>query len=257
MTGLLQKISTAKKRAGISKGGKPWFRGVRRNVSLLPKILRFGHTPKYVNRIENELYAEFANSVNSYVEGIKCLNSWDYLCAMQHYGVSTRLLDWSERLDVALYFAVSSHQTIDAFNSDEWPRLWVLNPYRLNYIYIKDNLIFDKADCVPYDYYEELVRQIPTATWPHVAPIAIHPGFTNRRIMAQSGCFTFHGSDFRPLNEQIKETKEFWHLEDVIIDPHDFSALKSHFARSPKSHEQLFPDLYGFVMSLNASAKVY
>lgn len=33
---------------------------------------------------------------------------WEYLFFMQHFGVPTRLLDWSENSHVALYFAIAA-----------------------------------------------------------------------------------------------------------------------------------------------------
>ena len=51
--------------------------------------------------------------------------SW--LTLMQHYGLPTRLLDWSESPLVALYFALSSDE--DAKTD---AAVWVLNPMKLN-----------------------------------------------------------------------------------------------------------------------------
>lgn len=50
-------------------------------------------------------------------------SSW--LTLMQHYGLPTRLLDWSESPLVALYFALSSQEDKDA-------AVWALNPMKLN-----------------------------------------------------------------------------------------------------------------------------
>lgn len=51
--------------------------------------------------------------------------SW--LTLMQHYGLPTRLLDWSESPLVALYFALSSNK-----NAKTDAAVWVLNPMKRN-----------------------------------------------------------------------------------------------------------------------------
>lgn len=48
-----------------------------------------------------------------------------WLTLMQHYGLPTRLLDWSESPLVALYFALNSQEDVDA-------AVWVMNPMKLN-----------------------------------------------------------------------------------------------------------------------------
>ncbi len=37
-------------------------------------------------------------------------SDWDILFHMQHYGCKTRILDWTDNLGTALYFALCSYQ---------------------------------------------------------------------------------------------------------------------------------------------------
>jgi hypothetical protein len=54
------------------------------------------------------------------------VSDWDWYFLMQHHGVPTRLLDWSESALVALYFAVNRY----ASNKDG--AVWILNPRAIN-----------------------------------------------------------------------------------------------------------------------------
>jgi hypothetical protein len=53
-------------------------------------------------------------------------STFDWLCLMQHYNMPTRLLDWTESVLVALFFAVGGEEQADG-------RLFALDVRRLNY----------------------------------------------------------------------------------------------------------------------------
>ena len=58
---------------------------------------------------------------------------WEHLFAMQHFGVPTRLLDWSEGAMMATFFAADHDSTrCECGRGACKPTLWVLDPIGLN-----------------------------------------------------------------------------------------------------------------------------
>ena len=78
-----------------------WFRGQPSfEYELVPFAFR---NPKYDEYSANyEFQLQFPEEKN------KCSTMFDWLTILQHYGIPTRLLDWSRNLFVGLFFACSS-----------------------------------------------------------------------------------------------------------------------------------------------------
>lgn len=103
--------------------GAIWFRGqARKNWKLAPGYLRLNNPPS-----ESTLLKRFKQSAAMLLDRDP-KDSFDWLFLMQHYGLPTRLLDWSESPLIALYFAVED----DKNHVDEDAAVWCLRPSELN-----------------------------------------------------------------------------------------------------------------------------
>ena len=75
-----------------------YFRGQVRDWSLRPSLAREG-VPEQERKKEPECFERLA-------EILPNVNDWERATIAQHYGVPTRLLDWSENPLVGIYFTI-------------------------------------------------------------------------------------------------------------------------------------------------------
>jgi len=169
-----------------------WFRGQSDfNWNLCPGLFRFTEGPS-----ESTLLAKFKQSA-SFLLDKSPKDDFDWLFLMQHYGVPTRLLDWTESPLTALYFAIEEIKFDDKNSA-----LWLLKPIELNKIAKitseEKNFIpsFDDDFLKNYDVSNmNLKRNI------EFSPVATIATRNNPRIQAQLGVFTIHHLDKRPIEE--------------------------------------------------------
>ncbi|OPX55009.1 FRG domain-containing protein [Oceanospirillum multiglobuliferum] len=225
-----ESIAKKRKRLGISND-PAWFRGHSHGYyELVPSLFRI----KDVRLVdEKNIFNTFITEGRAHV-GMPT-DPWGILAIMQHYKVPTRLLDWTDSLHVALFFALK-------YTSYEKPHLWILNPYRLNAkISDTDRIIYGDMDELKFNYYE----QVKSESWERKTPVAIAPSWNSTRLTAQRGYFTVHGGDYSPVNKVVTNCALKVEIPEVIIP-----RLLDELEHSGTDEARMFPDLEGLALSI-------
>jgi hypothetical protein len=214
-----------------------WYRGTKSPYySLLPKVLRDSQLQKR----EGYIAVEFRRRARAKLSGVDTPFEW--LCAMQHFGIPTRLLDWSESLAVALFFT-----TYPIGRDLLAPTIWVLNPFELidlsapgdEIIPIAEHLIVTANADIAFNECLEADAKQQTKL-----PIPVAPDFIFERLSAQNGCFTIHGTETAPLEQCIPDHKRGMLLKLVArID--NLSKIYDSIDLLKPSSDAIFPDVEG------------
>ena len=211
-----------------------WFRGHgRRSYQLLPSIAR---NPLALER-EALLSKKFRQNAYPFRQ-TPPQSDWEWLFLMQHFGVPTRLLDWSESPLVALYFAVNDE---NASADDEDANIWALLPARYNFeIPRLRPLIQVDIPCFGVDKILDDYRPdtIALENMSNKLPVAAIAHRQNERIMAQLGVFTIMHRDMTPL-EALADA----HLANFIIPAGAKTVLRSELQSLRVTQMSLFPEL--------------
>lgn len=191
-------------RATLSSDAFLWYRGAScRSHKLLPKLMRDGKRVEEVFERELRLLTRFRQRSMAYWPAGYPQNDWEHLFAMQHYGLPTRLLDWSENLFVAAYFALSSaeHNHTSHAPYSCTPVVWCVDPVRWNRS-MPGLSEYGAAIHVLTTVDEDLDSYRPeTKKKRSKSPVAIFGAHNSGRIVAQRGTFIVWGGECKPLED--------------------------------------------------------
>jgi hypothetical protein len=164
--------------------GAYWFRGHGNfEWQLTPSALRYKRA-EHRRRALN-LFREFRKIATADMPAVTtAAEKLGWMVRAQHYGVPTRLLDWTEKPAIALYFACVDAATDGA--------IFLMDPAQMNQLAVPlhPRIIFPDDSAPIVEPYAELGPLLSAAG---LRTIAVSPNWDNPRIKAQGGTFTLHG----------------------------------------------------------------
>lgn len=200
--------------AGLEEGRFLWYRGIScATYTLIPKIMRDGKPTADVFDREKRLLTRFRQRSMAYWPAGYPQNDWEHLFAMQHYGMPTRLLDWSENLFVAAHFAHEAPST-HAHEGECVPVVWCIDPVAWNRA-VPRLAEFGDSTQVLTTADDELDAYRPDTTKRRSrSPVAMFGAHNSGRIVAQRGTFMVWGNDPQPLEAfAAEQAARLWRIE--------------------------------------------
>lgn len=188
-----------------NKSARPWFRGqTNKDYKPHPSIFR---DPGYDEIDMTQMYRYRAGVLGDVPQRSGSIDEWLFL--MQHTGLPTRMLDWTESGIVALFFSVYEQDKFEyktnncektANNLKKDGAIWMIHPLKLN------NLTTFIGENFPNTWSEHeenrTVRanlEIPFGLKKAVIdasefPVAILTTFSKQVMSAQKSSFTVYGT---------------------------------------------------------------
>lgn len=232
-----------------------WFRGQpKASYTLIPGLYRKINEPFNYN--EQSLFERFKARGAPFAE-IRVETDWDWYFLAQHHGLPTRLLDWTESLLAALYFAVAEaiegadRRKYDEareggyrdpiYDSDS-PCIWVLDAGSLNQVACgaEEDYVFSVGGPLTGQY---LPASIHERSDRNRFPLAILPPYNNERLAAQQGAFTIHGHEREPIESLGAGTDSRLKLAKITLDRENLAKLWRDLELMGVSRVSLFPEL--------------
>ncbi|MCT4616148.1 MAG: FRG domain-containing protein [Marinifilaceae bacterium] len=257
-----------------------WFRGESSDkilTPLIPKAYRIYNDPdeyqafEHTKGLEHNIKSEFSIRSTPFLQKLNISDTkWNKYYLMQHYGLETRLLDWTESALIALFFAVESLTEDNGI-------VWLLNPHRLNR-FTTSNLKseFDGVGIIasPHDTDEEDVfaykkdlysdNEILKLNLNNLAkkyldlefdnadyhPFCIIPNVLDERMNLQSSCFTIFGNKVNGILS-IAEEKRSKFISPIKIEGTYKRKIKEELRCLGITHYTIYPDLSGLCKSIS------
>ncbi|MCL2528788.1 MAG: FRG domain-containing protein [Coriobacteriia bacterium] len=237
---LLETIKKFQREFGELTDSKSFiFRGAKdKEYSLLPGVFRSCYqkqatkefsqetceTGAIHSRFEYEILSHYSKSARAYLPPTLHKIDFPLLQYAQHYGVPTRLLDFTDNPLVALFFCCESKSETDG-------ALWVINTSPLKRWSDNGLLGFEGVFSVEGYIHDWSLEQITDSVMSEISsrsdivrpfpivqrPVFFIPPYIDQRMSAQSSCFLIWGRQHEPL-ESIADASNLMQLNGMRSD---------------------------------------
>ena len=235
-----------------------WYRGCGRgSYTLLPTLYRHKNakSPEQLTELERKLITQFTQRSLPYLQR-PLTEEWDTLFFMQHYGIPTRLLDWTENPFTALHFALLGAPYKLKRGKPTYKEnavVWVLDPVKWNRHALSHQSYGGGALTTgdePLKGYKPFLPILGMNKF----PVALYGAHNSPRIVAQQGVFTIFGQNRIPM-EKLFETESFPEnsLVRVTILNTVIGSMRNSLLRHGITESVVFPDLEGLALEIKRS----
>lgn len=229
-----------------------WFRGQPKAAyNLVPSLYRPDDVA--LKEMEDSLINRFKNRGLAYANFVSGgEQEWDWYLLARHYGIPTRLLDWTEALLTAVFFALdeeihridralfsetlSKSRSTPLFDKNS-PVIWVLDAGSLNFHSIRKDYALTLGGDATKNFLPPLEQSIENRF-----PIAIHARHSNLRVAAQQGAFTLHGSDTDSI-DSLAQNDDRIQLALIRLDRANICHIWNELEIAGVNYMTIFPGL--------------
>jgi hypothetical protein len=236
---------------------KGWFRGhSNKDYKLIPGIQRFyekGSSAEKFHEKERYITNDYQSRASSLLREKPSLDDFSaWITLMQHYGLPTRLLDWSRSPLYALYFATlpdNKPQKTDAC-------VWIIDPFELNgYAGLeKETYIYHMQHKIVKNVIRSAFRSYSIPGYDDKI-VACYATEADGRVHSQQSAFTVHSS-----LTQLSEMNELTNgnlLSQIMIPKERKDGIFMALYELGITHSNVFPDLEHVALDIRTKYNLF